>query len=237
MQYLGGKSRIANWVASVIKAHWQLGMDYYEPFVGAGSVLVAVSKALPDATLHASDNHPDLILMWQALQQGWKPPTELDEAAYKQLKRQAPSPLRGFAGFGCAYGGDWFHGYARNTRKDRYAEQSAHSLDAKIRYAQRASFTCCDYRDLCPLPGSLIYCDPPYENTARYHCNFDHAEFWRTVANWSQFGLTVLVSSYKAPQGFKEIAALNRCQELRTNGVTRLPVVDKIFQYDRNRNH
>jgi DNA adenine methylase len=231
MRYLGGKSRIAARLASLIAPLHKPGMSYLAPFVGAGSVLVAMTKVLPpDTPLAAYDIHEDLILLWQALQQGWQPPAELDEPTYQRLKREAPSALRGFAGFGCAFGGDWFHGYARNTRKDRYAEQSRNSLLAKIKYLDRVVFTCAAYCTLAPQ-CTLIYCDPPYNNRAGYRDTFDHTAFWQRVREWSATN-TVVVSEYSAPTDFRVFASFERNQELRTGGTVRELVAEKLFIHE-----
>lgn len=230
MQYLGGKSRIAERLADTIITYHQPEMPYLEPFMGAGSVTVAMAKRLPSGTpITACDIHEDLILMWQALQIGWEPPNELDETVYKHLKHCKPSALRGFAGFGCAFGGDWFHGYARNTRKDRYAKQSRNSLLKKISYLRSVTFLQADYSTLKPT-GSLIYCDPPYSQRAGYRNKFDHTTFWQIMREWSVTN-TVLVSEYQAPNDFKPVLTFERNQELRTGGTVRELVTERLFKH------
>lgn len=57
--------------------------------------------------VHASDNHEDLILMWQALMRGETEPfADVTETEYVSLKTATPSARRGFAGFGSSFGGD-----------------------------------------------------------------------------------------------------------------------------------
>ena len=231
MHYLGGKSRSAARLAALIAPFYKPGMSYIEPFVGAGSMLVAMAKALPPGTpLFASDIHEDLILLWKALQGGWEPPVELDEITYQSLKRQAPSALRGFAGFGCSFAGKWFHGYARNKRKSRYAEQSRNSLLEKIKPLGGAQFTRCSYELYAP-ENALVYCDPPYANRTGYKDAFDHTLFWSVMRRWSANN-TVFVSEYAAPADFAAIASFKRNQELRTGGVIRELVTEHLFKYD-----
>lgn len=229
MRYLGGKSRIAKWVVDQLSLQLGAREVYIEPFVGSGSVLVEFCRRYPTVPAFATDAHQDLILLWQALQQGWQPPMAVGEEEYKRLKFEEPSALRGFAGFGCAHGGDWFHGYAHNDAKNDYCQQSRNSLLKKIGVCGRTTFLWTDYRVLTP-ENALIYCDPPYADTAKYSMTFDHATFWETMRKWSATN-TVIVSEYSAPSDFACIAELARCQELRTAGVGRKPVVDRLFKW------
>jgi len=52
--------------------------------------------------------------------------------------------------------------------------------------------------------GAIVYCDPPYENTAKYHKDVDHMEFWEWVRGLSETN-PVYVSSYKAPEDFASV--------------------------------
>lgn len=229
MRYLGGKSRLARKIANVLVEHIGYHTHYYEPFVGGGSVLSEFSKLAPNLPKTASDIHSDLILMWKAIQENWKPPTDIDESLYKKLKNNPPSPLRGFVGFACSFGGKWFHGYARGRPGDNYAKQSRNSLLRKCANIQNCQFLNCDYSALNP-ENSLIYCDPPYANRTGYaNKNFDHALFWNTLKGWKERGNTIIVSEYTAPPDIKLLTAFERNQELRSTAHGRKSVKDCLF--------
>src|SRR5688572_13255602 len=117
MMYKGGKSMIAKDIAvELVKNGFE---NYYEPFLGSAAVAVAISE-LVDVPMFLSDNHPDLILMWNDLKQGWIPPDFVSKEEHHQLKYEEPSALRGFVGFGMSFGGDFYHGYAQNKRGTDY---------------------------------------------------------------------------------------------------------------------
>ena len=65
MQYQGGKSRIAGAIAAKIRELHTTAAEIWEPFCGGGAVTLALAKA--GFRVHASDNHEDLILMWQEI--------------------------------------------------------------------------------------------------------------------------------------------------------------------------
>ena len=198
MHYLGGKHKIGPQIAGYINSLPDL--PYLEPFVGAGWVLQYIRKT----DMLASDYHPDLILMWQALQQGWIPPNDIVEDEYNALKYAAPSALRSVAGFGCSYGGKWFGGYARGTNRNYALEAKCSLIDKICRMSPNVIFRWCDYADHAPN-DCIIYCDPPYEGTTKFHQSFSHKRFWNIMRKWSQNNI-VLISEYQAPDDFKMVA-------------------------------
>lgn len=106
MQYLGGKFRIRSQVIDYLETVRE-GRPYIEPFVGAGWI---VSGMRGSSSRVASDLSEDLILLWQALQDGWDPPKAVTEEEYNRLKTDPPSALRAFVGYGLSFSGKWFGG-------------------------------------------------------------------------------------------------------------------------------
>lgn len=201
MQYQGGKSDIGKQIADIINQHES--QNYYEPFVGAGSVLAEVKKQ----NRTASDVSEDLIMMWKALQSGWDPPRTITEEQYNSLRNSDPSALRGFAGYGSSWGGKWFGGYARDPKGGQnYADAGRTTLLEKKPNIVDVNFICSDYKNLDIQPGSVVYCDPPYAKTAEYEKagSFNHREFWdwvRKISGQSK----VFVSELNAPEDFKVV--------------------------------
>ena len=111
--------------------------------------------------------------MWKALQDGWKPPTNISKEKFDRAKNQVltgkgnmSDELLGFIGCACTYSGIWYSGYARNNRGDNYANQSRNGLLKKFEtIPKNTTFTTQSYQTLKPKKNSLIYCDPPYKNT------------------------------------------------------------------------
>lgn len=128
-----------------------------------------------------NDRHEYLIAMLQGVQQGYNLPEHITLEQYRYIRenKDADPVLAGFVGFGCSFGGKWFGGYARNKTGTNYAEQSKRSLLKDMATLQDAQFVCGDYRRLCIPPNSVIYADPPYNNTTGYTGDkFDTTEFW-----------------------------------------------------------
>lgn len=236
MRYYGGKSKIAKALAEALPQK-AFGV-YWEPFCGACNVITRVEAPLRVA----SDAHPDLILLWQALQDGWIPPDNISEDEYRDLKgRTAPSALRAFVGFGCSFGGKWFAGYARNKGKWNYAGFAKRSLAKKLTKLQDVRFLHLPYQEmdtsfLLESPA-LVYCDPPYSaSTSDYKGGrFDTVAFWEWVRDISQVA-AVYVSEYEAPDDFTESWSKpvktqmhGKCTPVTGKNLTR---VEKLFHYE-----
>lgn len=209
MQYLGGKTRIAKAIAEQINRVRKPGQWVWEPFCGGLSVSVALSKAGP---VWATDANPALIALYQAVQNGWRPPTELSREAYAAAKLLPDSdPLKAFAGFGCSFGGKWFGGYAEPryypktaTNHGGNSDYPAQSAKALLRDVPRCGrVDCLEFLSVDPREiAALIYCDPPYAGTTGYDAlpAFDSQRFLLRVADWARF-TDVFVSEYQFPIG------------------------------------
>jgi DNA adenine methylase len=220
LQYMGGKFRIVKPLTSFLEEQ-RAGRPFVEPFVGAAWVTASMS-----GIRISSDIHPDLILMWQAIQAGWIPPSTVTEEEYNQLRTAEPSALRGFVGFGCSFAGKWFGGYARSGKRN-YALNAKNSCIKLAPSIQSVQFLCRDYQDVY-VDGSLIYCDPPYEDTTGYFQAFDWVCFWNTMREWTRENL-VYVSSYKAPPDFACVAEFPTKTDMRTNRNGKEARVERLF--------
>ena len=216
--YGGGKARLGREIAQVIadveaETEWGRHRPYLEPFCG----LLGVAVHVADGTrpVHASDLNEDVVLLLQAVQQGWTPPeTPVTKAEYDAMRHSTEhSAERGFQGLACAYAGIFFAGYrlASSTHKRSFFDMFRSSLLAMRPKMQHMTLTHADYRTLAPK-GCTIYCDPPYRANALQSCNpnasirgsfagFDSDEFWDVARAWSRDNL-VVVSEYSAPDDF-----------------------------------
>lgn len=220
MHYVGGKYRQRKHFVPAILGHTTARGTYYEPFVGGGSMLERMAPNFQ--IVIASDTHAELIDMWRAAVAGWVPPTEVSGQEFAELRAEhypvrllnespgvPPTAIRGFVGFGCAYGGKWFSSYARSSDNRNYAEVSSRRVVQCIEKMPPATtFVCCDYSMLNPGPGDVVYCDPPYANVGvqfRTQEAFDTNRFWRTMDRWVEAGAHVYVSEYQAPNGWEPL--------------------------------
>ena len=213
MQYLGGKAKLAKEITRVILAREAERSILIEPFCGGCSITEQLAPHF--ACTLASDAHPDLVMMWDAVRQGWLPPEELPEETYRALRSAAPCPLRGFAGFACSFSGKWFGGYARCNRGDDYTAAGRNSLKRKAPVLQSCVLTCHEY-DCAPIiPGAVMYLDPPYASTTGYSVEFNSAKFWQWAGRCRAAGARVYVSEYEAPDGWECIWQRSYARNMR----------------------
>jgi DNA adenine methylase len=162
------------------------------------------------------------------LKHGWKPPTTLTESEYNALKKQSPSALRGFAGFGCSHSGKFFGGYARDNTGRNYAKNAHNSLN-KLRPALIDTQLILGTYDRVKVSADVIYCDPPYANTTGFSTGkFDHEKFWQWVRDRSERSI-VLVSEYNAPTDFLPVWQAKVRTDMRGANQDR---VEKLFLHE-----
>ena len=227
MQYLGGKAKIAKQIVAFLESVRKPDQMYVEPFLGGCNILPLMS-----GDRLGSDVNRDLILLYQALQEGWIPPTHVSEEEYQQLKNSNDhSALRGFVGIACSYSGKWFGGYARDGKGRNYA-LNGHNTAMKLAplIKNDAYFAACGYQDVIPEKGELVYCDPPYKGTTGYSYKFNHDDFWNWVRKFSQI-CDIYVSEYSAPDDFEVVWSLERNLEMKSSSKTGNNIrVEKIFK-------
>lgn len=183
VQYQGGKSRIARKIVAEIRKLYPQTEDIWEPFCGGG----AVTKALAEAgfKVHASDSHPDLIMMWWAMCAGQSEVfADVTEEEHKRLRNAASSARRGFVGFAASFGGAWFGGFGRHNYESQPCHEAQRSIARLATHRDKLTFTHADYRE---TPDAVLcYCDKPYAGTLDYKGEpFYHDVFWRWVARRS----------------------------------------------------
>jgi DNA adenine methylase len=226
MRYLGSKRRIAKDLLLAMKANNRPSEQWWvEPFVGSASV----SKNVVGRRL-LSDSNKYIIALHQAIQQGWTPPTEVTREQYLEIKnnREAFAPqLVGFVMFACSFGGKAFGGFAKNDSRNSYVTQGTNSLLKSKPVLEGAVFLACDYSDLDLPPKSLVYCDPPYQNTTGYGMKFDSAKFFDCARAWTRQGHEVFVSEYSAPADFELVWERGLDCPLTRNESTR---VERLFR-------
>ncbi len=215
MQYQGGKSRIARPIAETIRRMYPTATEIWEPFCGGGAVTLALSKV--GFKVHASDMHPDLIMMWRAVMAGDEGVyADVTEEEYNALKNAPSSARRGFVGFGASFGGSWFGGYGRKDKahvRDYVWESSQIELR---RFAPTADFACHPYTDT--PADALIYADIPYQGTKAYNrTTFDHQAFWQWVRE--RKGPT-FVSELTAPDDLQIVWRKEHKSQMTSNSPT-----------------
>lgn len=187
-----------------------------------------------------NDNHKYLISLYKALQNGYIPPDYITEEEYKRVReninKEKPEYV-GFVGFGSSFGGKWFEGYGRSKKPNGeirwHSEESKRALLRDIKILQNAEFTCLDYHDV-PIPKqSVVYADPPYNNTTGYGGKkFDSESFWEYMREISKDN-QVFISELTAPDDFECIWEKPFTRTLDRNKENQFKVTEKLFTYRR----
>ncbi|WP_461371870.1 DNA adenine methylase [Candidatus Darwinibacter acetoxidans] len=232
MRYMGGKFSMARRIADLLPD----APVVWEPFMGGGNVTIHLAKKYPKVI--ASDLHEDLMLMWQAVKDGWVPPSQVSREEYRKLRHAEPSALRGFVGFGCSFGGMWFNGYMGVSSKHSPAA-SARSVMRFQPHMGNVEFSRRSYDEISPAPGDVVYCDPPFEGVTKYSTGeFDHGKFWEWAKDLSEQGVRVFVSEYTAPAGWTSVLEVDRPVS-SAGGVAQVGrrQLDKVFKYQPEGNY
>jgi len=200
---MGSKGRYAKYILPIILKDRRQEQWYVEPFVGAFNIIDKV-----DGLRLANDINPYIIALYKAVQAGWEPPDTLTKEEYQDIrfnKDKYPKHLVGFVGFGCSFGGKWFGGYAQDKEQRNYCAASKRSVLKQAANLKDVVIENKNYWEITIPPNSIVYCDPPYENTTKYKTKnpFDHARFWDWVRVTAKEGHTVFVSEYNAPVDFE----------------------------------
>ena len=173
-----------------------------------------------------------LIALLEAVQNGQELPeyiTKDEYIAVKTNKDNYPDWYVGFVGFICSFRAKFFGGYSgyyttktgiqRNYIKECINNILKQNLDG-------IKLVCSSYDALDIPANSIIYCDPPYNDTTKYKDSFDSDAFWQWCRDKAKEGHTVYVSEYNAPEDFKCIWE----KQINSNlGGTSKTATEKLF--------
>jgi DNA adenine methylase len=178
----------------------------------------------------ASDAHPDLIILLDAVRDGWDPPTNITEEQYNVLRQADSSAERGFVGFGCSFYGKFFGGFARDPKMNDFGTIARNNMLKLVPLIQHVEFQCEEYHEY-DGEADLIYCDPPYYGTTDYSGGkFDSALFWDWVREWSTKS-TVLVSEYVAPDDFETLWEKPYTTTMKDKSGKGCKRIEKLFRH------
>lgn len=186
MKYVGSKNRISKYIVPILQECIDKNNidTYYEPMVGGGNLIDKIKCK----TRIGNDIHPQLIAMFNELQNGWIPPEHISEEEYisvRDNKDKYSDYYVGYVGFNSTFGSRWFGGYARSFKADGVtprdqSNEAYRNLMKQLPNIMNVKFLCSDFLNnkYCNLKGALIYADPPYQNTTQYSTkNFNYEAF------------------------------------------------------------
>lgn len=236
MQYLGGKYRLGKHIGKLVQRALDVkGADsrvFYEPFVGACNII----PHLDADEYYCSDLNPYIIALWQALQNGWEPPTSVTPEDHQYAKANMdslPPEYVAFVGFACSFAGTFFGGYARNRRGDDYAKAGRDGLLRKIEKMgskfYTIKFSVSDYRCVDYKPESVAYFDPPYRGRRGYKVGaFDSDELWRFTRTLNSRGVVTLTSEYTLDEGYIDVLNRAYVTGVRDKQNKTIPVIERL---------
>ena len=236
MKYMGSKARFTKDILPIILKDRLPEQWYVEPFAGGMNMIAEV-----DGNRIANDIHTELIEMWKVLvYNNWMPYfiTREEYNKFKANKKDYPPYLIGWVGFNCSYSGKYFGGYAGIVKtkigtERNYQEEALKNVKKQIPKLKGVVFTNKKYTELEIPYNSIIYCDPPYQNTTKYSNEFNHNLFWNWVREKSKQGHKVYVSEYNAPDDFVCVWQKEAKSSLSANGVIggNKISVERLFVY------
>ena len=226
MHYMGGKMRMRPYIVPILQKNKK--DVYIEPFLGSGWIFTEMDAP----KMIGNDIHTDLMMMWNALLEGWIPPDSVTEEEYQALRKAEPSALRGFVGFAASFSGKWFGGYARDPRLKEgqfYTRNGYNSILRKVGLLEGkdVTFTCIDYREIDIPDTALVYCDPPYDNMTGYHGEqFNSFAFWQWCREQKAL---VFISEYGAPGDFITVGEFQTRTDMKDKNQKLIPRIEKLF--------
>lgn len=194
---MGSKNRISKEILKIIESQRNTNQTWVEPFVGGANI---VDKCT--GNIIASDSNRYLIEMYKKVMDGWLPPKKATEYEYNHIKNNKdayPPEIVSYFGFALSYGGKWFGGWRRDKLgKRNYVEESYNNAykQFNILKTKNIQFIHGNYDEIYIPDNSLIYCDPPYNNTTAYKNKFDSEKFYKWCIDMDNLGHTVFVSEY-----------------------------------------
>jgi DNA adenine methylase len=204
LRYPGGKAKALDRILEQFPKRFT---DFREPFVGGGSVFVAVRQQLPDAIVWINDLNADLVAFWttardylpalvQELRRIKDSATD-GRKLYESLRFSAPlmdfeRAVRFFVMNRITFSGTTDSGgYSNAAFQARFTHSSLDRLEMLEPVMQDVKITNLDYREVLNAPddstsSTFVFLDPPYFSATKsklygkqgdLHVGFDHAAF------------------------------------------------------------
>ena len=203
MQYMGSKNRISKHIVPIIQSYiTEDTKGYLETFVGGANVIDKIECK----NKIGCDVHEYLIELLKHVQEKSDDvPLHITEEEYYEVRDNTweyPKWYVGLVGFCGSYGSMFFQSFAKgNDTRDRQNEAIRNILK-QASNLKNIKFKCCDFRNIPKdkINGYVIYCDPPYKNTASYKTgDFPYEEYYQWCKDMSKNNI-VLCSEYWMPE-------------------------------------
>lgn len=245
MKYLGSKSRIARDIVPILQSCIDDNhiTNYYEPFVGGANIIDKIKCG----NKYGSDKNKYLIALLTHVQHGGELLEDVSRELYNDVRYnyniqsdKYEDWYYGMIGFLASYNGRWFDGgfakpgYEKTKNGNRYRnyyKEAKANLLSQISDIQDIVFYVSDYKGVeLSDATSVIYCDPPYNNTKGYTVakDFDYDIFWDYMRKWSEKHF-VFISEEVAPDDF--IAIWSKPVSRSIKATDKSVSTEKLFVY------
>lgn len=212
---MGSKSRVAKYIVPIIQNEIETHNieTYIEPFCGGCNIVDKIECK----NKVASDNQKFLISLYQNLDKLIQLPEFVTKEHYSDVRDcfnnqtdRYPDWYVGAIGFLASYNGRFFDGgyvglvHTKSGSIRNYYDEAKRNLLDQLNHLKGIEFQYGDYEELySSTKNTLIYCDPPYQNTKKYGVskNFDYERFWKWAERMSNNNI-VLISEHIAPDGW-----------------------------------
>jgi DNA adenine methylase len=201
LRYPGGKAKALD---RILEQFPESFTDFREPFVGGGSVFVAVRQEFPDATVWINDLNADLVAFWTTARDHLpalvrelrrvKDSATDGRKLYESLRFSAPlldfeRAVRFFVMNRITFSGTTDSGgYSGAAFQSRFTHSSLDRLERLEPVMRGVKITNLDYREVLNAEGerAFVFLDPPYFSATKsklygkqgdLHTGFDHAAF------------------------------------------------------------
>ena len=175
---------------------------------GGGNLSANKKYDLKIKNIYGVDNNKYLIELLKKFQIGkveYFSVTKEEYIRIKENKNDYKDWYVEYVGFLQSFGSKFFDGYIKNNINGRnIINERYRNLLKQVNNLKNIKLFCKDIFniDYSKLPkDSLIYFDPPYSNTTKYHNEFDNDKFWELINEISK-NFIILVSEFNAPEKF-----------------------------------
>jgi len=194
------------------------------------------------------DIHKQLIALLNYAKENYNIlPHEITEHEYnivKKNKQDYEDWYLGLVGFCASFSAIYFDTYARSFKNDgitprNMSNEAIRNLQKQSPNLKNIKFINCGFLDLPKdkIKGYIIYCDPPYRNTAKYKTEtFPYEEFYQWCRDMSIHN-KVLISEYNMPDDFecvwkKESKVLISSSKVKNDDKNIR--IEKLYTYNNN---
>jgi len=206
LRYPGGKSRALKSILEKVPTQFK---EFREPFVGGGSVFIALKQLYPEGQFWINDLYEELAAFWQMTQEDldglvaqiWDWRKEYTDGralhhflvdnikAFSNKKKAAAFFILNRVTFsGTSESG----GYSKMAFEKRFTESSIHRVEAVAPILENVKITNLDFQEVIEASGEevFIFLDPPYYSATKsalygkngnLHKGFDHERLAETL--------------------------------------------------------